>query len=129
MSLESAPILAFVATANAEAARAFYEGVLGLRFVAEEPGVALVFSVGDRDTLRVSVLPEHTPPPHSVLGWKVDDIEQALTALSARGVVFEFFEMLEQDDDGICTFPNGDRVAWFLDPAGNMLSITEAGPT
>ena len=128
MTLGSAHIVAFVATADPVAARNFYQGTLGLRFVAEEPGMALVFALGDGDTLRITVLPEHDPPPYSVRGWQVENIETASSELADNGcVVFEFFDMLDQDVAGISTFPNGDRVAWFKDPSGNMLSITEAG--
>ncbi len=126
MTLGSAAVVAFLATTNLESARRFYEDVLGLRFVAKEPGAALVFAVGDVDTLRITALPEHAPPPYTVLGWRVDSIGTALSELAENGVVFEFFDMLDQDEAGISTFPNGDRVAWFKDPSGNMLSINQS---
>ena len=125
MGLGSAPVIAFVATSDAGEAREFYANTLGLRLVGEESGQALVFAIGDEDTLRVTILAEHVPPPHSVLGWKVDDIAGEVDSLMSNGVTFERFEMFSQDDLGICTFPNGDRVAWFKDPAGNMLSLTQ----
>ena len=126
MSLDTAPVVAFTATTDAERARRFYEGVLDLRFHHEEPG-AVVFSLGFAGTLRITVLDEHSPQPFSVLGWVVPDIEAEVDRLSEAGVAFERYEMLEQDDRGITTFPNGDRVAWFLDPDGNILSVTQPG--
>lgn len=127
MALDDAPVVSFVATDDAQSARAFYGDVLGLPLRHEEAGAALVYSMGDRGTLRVTILPEHTPPPYSVLGWVVADIAAEADSLAERGVTLQRYEGVAQDDRGIATFPNGDRVAWFLDPAGNVLSITQPG--
>ena len=122
--LGSSDVVAFVATTNADRAREFYGGVLGLRLVADEP-FALVFDAHGT-TLRVQKLPELAPARHTVLGWLVPDIAAAVRQLSAKGVAVERYPGLPQDDAGIATFPGGSRVAWFKDPDGNTLSLTEA---
>ena len=121
--LGSSDVVAFVATTNADRAREFYGGVLGLRLVADEP-FALVFDAHGT-TLRVQKLPELAPARHTVLGWLVPDLVAAIRHFSARGVAFERYPGLPQDDLGIATFPGGGRVAWFKDPDGNTLSLTE----
>ena len=120
--LTHAAVVAFVATTHAERARAFYEGVLGLALVADDPS-ALVFDANGV-TLRVAKVPALTPAPHTVLGWSVADIAGTVAALRARGVAVERYPGLEQDDAGVWTSPGGARVAWFKDPDGNVLSLT-----
>lgn len=120
-------VIAFVATSRPEAARAFYEGVLSLAFAADEPD-AVVFHSGPT-MIRVSKVPPFTPAPFTVLGWKVADISHEVRTLSAKGVDFERFPGLSQDPQGIAAFPDGTRVAWFKDPDGNMLSLTEFPPS
>jgi len=121
--LGSHPIVAFVATRDADRARAFYEGVLGLRVVADEPFALVLDAHGTM--LRVQKVPELTPPRHTVLGWLVPEIAGAVDQLAAEGVAFERYPGLPQDDRGVCTFPGGSRVAWFKDPDGNTLSLTQ----
>ena len=121
--LGSRAVVAFVATRDPDRARGFYEGVLGLRLVADEP-FALVFDAHGT-TLRVQKVQELAPARHTVLGWLVPDIAAAVRSLSAAGVAFERFPGLPQDDLGVCAFPGGGRVAWFKDPDGNTLSLTE----
>lgn len=121
--LSSEEVIAFVATRDMDRAAGFYEEGLGLRLMVREP-TALVFDVNGT-MLRVSHLEEHTPAQYTVLGWAVKDISRSLDDLEGKGIAFERFEMLEQDERGVCTFPNGDQVAWFRDPDGNMLSITQ----
>jgi catechol 2,3-dioxygenase-like lactoylglutathione lyase family enzyme len=116
-------VVAFVATRDAAAARAFYEGVLGLRLVADEP-FALVFDANGT-TLRVQKVQELSPARHTTLGWLVPDIAAAVGQLAAKGVAFERYPGLPQDALGVCSFPDGGRVAWFKDPDGNTLSLTE----
>jgi catechol 2,3-dioxygenase-like lactoylglutathione lyase family enzyme len=116
-------VVAFVATRDATRSRAFYEGVLGLRLVADEP-FALVFDAHGT-TLRVTKVQELAPARHSVLGWLVPDIAAAVDQLAERGVAFERYPGLPQDDRGVCTFPGGGSVAWFKDPDGNTLSLTQ----
>jgi uncharacterized glyoxalase superfamily protein PhnB len=115
--------MAFVATTNPERAKAFYEGTLGLPLTSDEPW-ALVFSI--RGTvLRIQKVEGHTPHPFTALGWLVPDVATAVAALAARGVRFERFEGMHQDDAGVWTSPSGAKVAWFEDPDGNVLSLTE----
>lgn len=116
-------VVAFVATRDPVQARAFYEGALGLRLVADEP-FALVFDAHGA-TLRVQKVPELAPARHTVLGWLVPDVAAAVGALAAKGIAFERYPGLTQDGLGVCTFPGGSRVAWFRDPDGNTLSLTE----
>ena len=121
--LETSPIIAFVATTNAERSKAFYEKILGLTFVADEP-FALVFNA-DGVMVRIFKVETLTPAVHTVLGWNVEDIKAVIDGLCAKGVVFERFPSLEQDPDGAWTSPSGAKVAWFKDPDGNVLSLTQ----
>jgi catechol 2,3-dioxygenase-like lactoylglutathione lyase family enzyme len=121
--LGSTKIIAFVAIKDADKARAFYEGVLGLRFVGDD-GFALVFDANGI-MIRAAKMKEFTPAQFTVLGWQVSKIEDVVRALSKRGVKFEIFGFFKQDDLGIWTAPTGDRVAWFKDPDGNILSVSQ----
>jgi catechol 2,3-dioxygenase-like lactoylglutathione lyase family enzyme len=121
--LTNAPLMAFVAATDPTRARAFYETVLGLTFVADEP-FALIFDCAGT-TLRVQKVQAVTPPAGTALGWVVEDIAATVEGLSARGVVFERFEGLPQDERGVMVFPDGAQVAWFKDPDGNILSATQ----
>lgn len=121
--LGSTDIVAFVAVTNAEKARAFYEDVLGLKFVKDD-GFALVFDANGI-MVRAAKMKEVTPAQFTVLGWKVRGIDHVVGALSAKGVKFEVFGFFKQDELGIWTAPTGDKVAWFKDPDGNMLSVSE----
>jgi catechol 2,3-dioxygenase-like lactoylglutathione lyase family enzyme len=115
-------IVAFVPTKDAEKAKAFYVGVLGLRFVKDD-GFALVLDANGI-LIRVSKA-EFTPAPFTILGWQVTDIEKIVAGLQTKGVRFERFGFLEQDALGIWTAPTGDKVAWFKDPDGNILSVSQ----
>ena len=121
--LAQSALIAFVATTSPERARAFYGGALGLTLRSED-GYALVFDAHGT-MLRVQRVEEVKPPPYTVLGWDVPDITQAVQALSLRDVEFERFPGVEQDDLGIWTTPDGSRVAWFKDPEGHILSLTQ----
>ncbi len=122
--LGSIDIVAFVPTKDAAKARAFYEGVLGLRFVKDD-GFALVL---DANGIKVRVAKaQFTPAPFTILGWQVDDIQKMVGALQEKGVHFERFGFFEQDALGIWTAPSGDKVAWFKDPDGNVLSVSQHG--
>ena len=120
--LTNAHLTAFIATTDSAQARRFYEG-LGLSLIADTP-FALVFDSNGVE-LRIQKVSSVSPPSATALGWQVTDIRQAITALSERGVCFERFPSLEQDDRGVWTSPDGTRVAWFKDPDGNMLSVTQ----
>ena len=116
------PIL-FLATANSERSREFYERVLGLAFVADEP-YALVFQVGET-MLRIQKVEQVLAAPYTALGWAVADIRRTIRDLSAAGVVFQRYEGLNQDENGIWQAPSGTLVAWFRDPDGYVLSLTQ----
>lgn len=116
-------LTAFIATAQPEHARQFYESTLGLRFVSDSE-FALVFDAKGVE-LRIQKVERVSPPVATVLGWRVGDITQTVTERATRGVVFERYPHLEQNDLGIWTSPGGAQVAWFKDPDGNMLSVSE----
>ena len=121
--LGSSKLVAFVGTADAKRARAFYADVLGLRLVSEDD-FALVFDAGGTP-LRVAIVPEVAAAPYTVLGWRVDDIAGVVKVLTVRGASFQRYDGMDQDPAGIWTSPGGARVAWFKDPDGNVLSLTQ----
>ncbi len=112
------------AVPDLEEARAFYEGTLGLR-VSQEHDLLTLHLAGDRNTLVYSK-PDHEPATYTILNFQVDDVETAVDALQKRGVQFERYEGIDQDERGISLDPNGPRIAWFTDPAGNIMSVLEA---
>ncbi|NUP12825.1 MAG: VOC family protein [Polyangiaceae bacterium] len=116
-------LTAFVATADATRAKAFYGDVLGLELTSEDP-FAIVFRAANA-TVRVQKVTSLTPQPFTALGWAVDDIAAIAAALVQRGVRLERYEGMGQDETGIWTSPGGARVAWFKDPDGNVLSVTQ----
>jgi len=122
--LTDAPLVAFVATVKPAEARVFYADVLGLRLVHADQ-FALEFVAGGT-SLRVTSVDHLEPAGYTVLGWAVPDIQAAVTDLAARGVEFQRFpEFMQQDALGIWAAPGGARVAWFKDPDGNTLSVTQ----
>ena len=121
--LGSTNIVAFVPTKDSEKARAFYEGVLGLRFVKDD-GFAVVLDANGI-MIRVAKVPQFTPTQFTILGWQVKDIEKVVQGLQKNGVRCEIFGFFKQDELGIWTAPTGDKVAWFKDPDGNILSLSE----
>jgi catechol 2,3-dioxygenase-like lactoylglutathione lyase family enzyme len=121
--LGSNDVIAFAATRDAAAAKSFYRDTLGLRLVSEDP-FALVFDAHGT-MLRVQIVHEIAEAGYTVLGWAVPDITAAATRLSQAGVSLQRYEGLGQDQLGIWTAPSGARVAWFKDPDGNILSITQ----
>jgi catechol 2,3-dioxygenase-like lactoylglutathione lyase family enzyme len=122
--LDTTNIIAFIPTLDFDKARAFYEGVLGLRFEKND-GFAMVLDANGI-MIRVARVPsDFKPAPFTILGWEVPDIESVVPALEARGVHFERFGFFEQDALGIWTAPTGDKVAWFKDPDGNTLSVSQ----
>ncbi len=117
----------FIPTANAEAARAFYEGTLNLRFVADE-AFALVFSLGPEPGSELRVVrvgAKHQPVELTIFGWEVGNIEQVVEELTAKGVQFRRYPGMEQDERGIWQAPGRAKIAWFQDPDGNTLSVAE----
>lgn len=116
-------VMAFVATTQPERAKAFYGEVLGLKLQEDSP-FALVFQAGGT-MLRIQKVRELSPTPFTALGWKVPDITAAVAKLSKKGVTFERYKGMPQDDAGIWTTPDGSKVCWFKDPDGNTLSLTQ----
>ena len=122
--LAGCDVISLIPIRDAERARRFYSDTLGLPFVSED-GFAVVFEVGGR-TLRLTKVEAFTPQPFSIIGWRVADIATTVQGLADRGVTFERYAALAQDDLGIWAVPDGSaRVAWFEDPDGNLLSIVE----
>jgi catechol 2,3-dioxygenase-like lactoylglutathione lyase family enzyme len=116
-------LIGFAPITDGERAKAFYEGVLGLTFVADD-GFALVFRSGT-NMIRLAKMPQVAPAQFTILGWETGSIEDDVQALTAKGVEFARFGFLEQDALGIWTAPGGDKVAWFKDPDGNTLSLSQ----
>lgn len=126
MPLASATPVTFVITRDRKAAEAFYADTLGLVRLPGDNFAAVYDLAGT--PLRLTEVPGHQPSPHPVLGWQVDDIEATVDALTARGVAFHVYDGMGQDARGIWTAPDGSaKVAFFSDPDGNGLSLTEAG--
>jgi len=118
-------VVTFLITKHPELALAFYRDTLGLSFQRDD-GFALVFDLNGV-MLRISRVTEFTPAPYTVLGWESRDIQADVAQLGAKGVVFERYPNMGQDDMGIATFPGGAKVAWFKDPDGNVLSLSQHG--
>ncbi|HEV7904992.1 MAG TPA: VOC family protein [Pyrinomonadaceae bacterium] len=121
--LNNSDVVAFVATSRPESAKSFYEQTLGLRLVSDD-AFAIVFDAHGV-MLRIQKVQGHTPPPYTVLGWDVTDIHASVNELLSRGVRCERYEWLEQDEPGIWSAPSGAKIAWFKDPDGNTLSLTQ----
>ncbi len=121
--LSGGKLVAFLATANADKAKTFYERTLGLTLREDSP-FALVFDANGV-MLRIQKMQAVTPAPGTALGWDVADIQATIAELTTRGVTFERYPGLPQDDLGIWQSPAGARVAWFKDPDGHTLSLTQ----
>ena len=114
-----------ICTRDRARAAIFYRDTLGLKLKSEDD-YAVVFDVGGID-LRVSTVPDFTPHEHTVLGFRVPDVTTIVKALRERGVTLNTYKRFKQDDLGILSLPNlALRVAWFNDPDGNVLSVTNA---
>jgi catechol 2,3-dioxygenase-like lactoylglutathione lyase family enzyme len=116
-------LVAFVSTADAARARQFYVDTLGLTVLEVTPYACVVDAKGT--TLRITVVAEVVVAPYTVLGWTVRDITATVRELAARGTSLVRYDGMEQDHVGVWTSPSGARVAWFRDPDGNTLSITQ----
>ena len=123
MALGSNKLVAFVVTRDRERAKTFYRDTLGLALTSED-AFAMVFHANGT-MLRIATVKEFIPAPHTVLGWEAPDIEASVKSLRAAGVVFTHYEGFGQDDLEIWTAPGGARVAWFKDPDGNTLSLSQ----
>jgi len=123
--LGTSKLVAFAPVTDPVKARAFYEGVLGLRLVEDQKPFAMVFDANGT-MLRVTPVGEHHPAPFTVLGWEVESIERTVEQLTAAGVVFLRFPGLnDANPHAIWTAPGGARIAWFHDPDKNVLSLTQ----
>jgi catechol 2,3-dioxygenase-like lactoylglutathione lyase family enzyme len=117
--------MGFIAVTDFELAKAFYVGVLGLDYISQD-GFALVLRSGPL-SIRLTVPQPFTPAGYTVFGWRVADIEAEIARLSAKGIAFEHYPFFgeAQTANGIWTAPSGARVAWFKDPSGNVLSLSQ----
>lgn len=121
--LGSSKLVAFVATRDIARATAFYRDTIGLRLVEETPFASVFDANGTM--LRVTPVPELKAAQYTVLGWDVTDIKSMVKRLTIAGVPFSRYPGMKQDADGIWTSPSGARIAWFQDPDGNTLSLTQ----
>ena len=121
--LANRDLVAFLCTTDPERAIGFFRDLLGLELVEANP-FACVFDANGT-TLRVSVVSELSPRPFTVLGWTVPDLTAAAADLAERGIEPVRFDGMDQDERGIWSTPGGDLVAWFCDPDGNLLSLTQ----
>ena len=121
--LTQGKIIGFVLTKDYDQTRAFYEGKLGLEFVSLDQ-YAMVMKAGAH-MIRIAKVPNFTPLQGTILGWEVEKIEAVATWLRDRGVVVEKYPFVQDRELGIWTTPNGDKVAWFKDPDGNILSVSQ----
>ena len=120
---ESTKAFSGFAVHDLQKAREFYEGTLGLR-VSEENDLLTLHLAGDRDTL-IYPKPDFEPATYTILNFPVGDVDQAVDELVARGVRFERYDGFDQDEKGISRAQGGPAIAWFTDPAGNILSVLE----
>ena len=121
--LGTSKLIAIILTKMPDKARPYYEGILGLHFISDDPS-AIVFDANGT-MLRVVKVSSFTPVNYTVLGWQVEDINSVIDSLHAKGIAFERFPGMSQDERGVCIFPSGAKVAWFKDPDGNLLSLTQ----
>lgn len=121
--LSASDIIAFIGTTGTSRAKEFYQERLGLPLGAEEPGTLVFDAHGIM--LRVTEVQQHVPARYTILGWRVSDIASAITQLSEKGVKFNRYPGFAQDEEGVWTAPDGTKVAWFHDPDGNTLSLTQ----
>jgi catechol 2,3-dioxygenase-like lactoylglutathione lyase family enzyme len=121
--LASSKVIGFIPTKDSSQARAFYEGKLGFQF-SNEDQFALVMRAGET-MIRLAKVTDFIPPPFTVLGWEVPNIEEVVSWLQKRGVAFEKYPWVADKERGIWAAPTGDKVAWFKDPDGNVLSVSQ----
>jgi catechol 2,3-dioxygenase-like lactoylglutathione lyase family enzyme len=122
--LSDRPLSAFVPCADLGRCRPFYERVLGLPLAADVSPFALEFA-GTGARLRLTRVEDLRPQPFTIAGWQVPDLAAEIDRLAAAGVAFQRYDGMEQDGRGIWAAPGGARIAWFLDPDGNTLSLAE----
>ncbi len=121
--MRSAKIIGFVPTRDAKKPKTFYQDILGLRSVSEDEFAVVLDANGIK--VRVTQVDDFKPQPFTILGWEVDDIGKVVSELVKKGLRLERYGMKNQDENGIWPAPGGARVAWFKDPDGNVLSLTQ----
>ena len=121
--LTNKKLKAFIPTVKPDEAKSFYKDILGLKFLSEDK-YALEFDANGT-LLRVTIVQDLKPHPFTILGWNIDNIVSVVKQLNDKNIFCERYDFLEQDNFGIWTSPNGSKVAWFKDPDGNVLSLTE----
>ncbi len=124
MPLSKYRIIAFATICDVAKAKEFYGGKLGLTLLAEEPPFALVYD-SNGTMIRLGMSKEPPKSHGTVIGWEVPSVEVAVKELLPLGITFERYGFMQQDDLGIWTTPTGAKVAWFKDPDGNILSLSE----
>jgi catechol 2,3-dioxygenase-like lactoylglutathione lyase family enzyme len=122
--LENSPAFSGYSVDDIPKAKQFYGETLGLE-VSEDNGLLILHLAGDRDTLVYPKGERHVPATFTVLNFPVENVESAIDELVARGVKFERYDGMDQDERGISRDPAGPRIAWFADPAGNILSVLQ----
>ena len=120
--LASGKMVGFLLTKDYDQARAFYENKLGFEFISLDQ-FALVMKIGGH-MVRIGKVPDFTPVRSTVLGWEVEDIEATVAWLKEQGVALEKYPFIQDQEMGIWIAPTGDKVAWFKDPDGNVLSVS-----
>jgi len=121
--LEFSQLVSFVASTDLARSRRFYEGILGLK-VERATGSYCLFRASGT-IVRVNLVERVQPSPHTVLGWSVPNVEDVVRTLATHGITFDRRDRLEQDEWGIWQAPDGSRTAWFRDPDGNVLALTQ----
>jgi predicted enzyme related to lactoylglutathione lyase len=121
--LNKEKMVSFIATRDPAHARKFYAEILGLTLIADDP-FAIVFNANGT-MLRIQKVEDFKSQPFTAIGWEVSDIETVVDGLTKQKVKFERYGGMDQDQRGIWQSPSGARVAWFKDPDGNTLSLTE----
>jgi catechol 2,3-dioxygenase-like lactoylglutathione lyase family enzyme len=121
--LGTSEVIAFAAAADLDRAREFYQDTLGLTLIEQNPYACVFDAHGTM--LRVTAVAEVATPGYTVLGWRVGDIDRVIAGLLGKGVSFTRYQGMDQAGNGVWTTPNGDRIAWFTDPDGNTLSLTQ----
>jgi catechol 2,3-dioxygenase-like lactoylglutathione lyase family enzyme len=120
--LANNPIIAFIPTKDAVRARKFYE-TLGLRFLSDDDFAIVMDANGTM--VRVVRIDDFTPLPFTILGWQVTDLHKTVAEMTGKGVKFALYPFLQQGPDGVWDAPGGAKVAWFTDPDGNTLSVSQ----
>ena len=121
--LANGMLKAFIPTVNPQEAILFYRDLLGFELMSEDD-YAMEFNANGT-LLRVTIVDEFVPQPFTILGWNIENLVFTVRQFNEKNIYFEIFDFLEQDDLGIWNSPDGAKVAWFKDPDGNILSLTE----